>query len=55
MTFDQKCFVLAEHFLVPTASERRKNILAQKIQQTIEDDLDENGEGETVDIEAVPC
>lgn len=55
MTFDQKCYVLAEHFLEKTASERHKRGLASAIQSAIEEYLDENGIGEAVNVEAMPC
>lgn len=55
MTFDTKCYVLAEFFLEPTASERLKRALASEVQQTIENFIDDNGSGEAVDVEAVPC
>lgn len=55
MTFDAKCYVLAEFFLQPTASERLKRALASEIQSTIENFIEDNGAGEVVDVEAVPC
>lgn len=42
MSFDPKCYELAEHFLPPGATQRLLNELAQHIQTSIEDWLDCN-------------
>jgi hypothetical protein len=46
MSFDPKCFELAEHFLPSMASERLKNGLAQAVQTAVEDWM----EAETIDL-----
>lgn len=37
MSYDSKCYELAEHFLPSQASDRLKSLLAQAIQDRVED------------------
>lgn len=49
MSFDEKCYELAEHFLPSMASERLKAALAQTVQDAVEDYM----VGEAVNLQSI--
>ncbi len=54
MSYDPKCYELAEYFLSSTASERLKDALAQAVQTRVEDWLEYERDELSKTLEASP-